>query len=201
MKPSKQQKRTRMTRLLMKIVLVIVSTAVVVYFMPRGDEFGYKYELNKPWNYGLLIANTKFPILKNDSAIHKERETTLRAFQPYYSYDRTVRDSMVSHLRRSVALEWQGQNADMYLQHIHVLLDTIYRHGVLSADDYTRLKEKEHRANIRVVHGNLATPTPLKSVFSPRTAYDYIMSADTSMYSELYWVEHSPRPFMPRENS
>ena len=185
MKLSKQQRRTNVTRFLMKCVLVLVSTALIVYFMPRGDEFGYKYELNKPWNYGLLIANTKFPILKNDSAIHKERETTLRAFQPYYSYDRTVRDSMVSHLRRSVALEWQGQNADMYLQHIHVLLDTIYRHGVLSADDYTRLKEKEHRANIRVVHGNLATPTPLKSVFSPRTAYDYIMSADTSMYSRL----------------
>lgn len=185
MKLSKQQRRTNVTRFLMKCVLVLVSTAVIVYFMPRGDEFGYKYELNKPWNYGLLIANTKFPILKNDSAIHKERETTLRAFQPYYSYDRTVRDSMVSHLRRSVAQEWQGQNADMYLQHIHVLLDTIYRHGVLSADDYARLKEKEHRANIRVVHGNLATPTPLKSVFSPRTAYDYIMSADTSMYSRL----------------
>ena len=185
MKLSKQQRRTNVTRFLMKCVLVLVSTALIVYFMPRGDEFGYKYELNKPWNYGLLIANTKFPILKNDSAIHKERETTLRAFQPYYSYDRTVRDSMVSHLRRSVALEWQGQNADMYLQHIHVLLDTIYRHGVLSADDYARLKEKEHRANIRVVHGNLATPTPLKSVFSPRTAYDYIMSADTSMYSRL----------------
>lgn len=185
MKISKQQRRTNITRFLMKCVLVVLSTALIVYFMPRGDEFGYKYELNKPWNYGLLIANTKFPILKNDSAIHKERETTLRAFQPYYSYDRTVRDSMVSHLRRSVALEWQGQNADMYLQHIHVLLDTIYRHGVLSADDYARLKEKEHRANIRVVHGNLATPTPLKSVFSPRTAYDYIMSADTSMYSRL----------------
>ena len=185
MKLSKQQRRTNVTRFLMKCVLVLVSTALIVYFMPRGDEFGYKYELNKPWNYGLLIANTKFPILKNDSAIHKERETMLRAFQPYYNYDRTVRDSMVSHLRRSVALEWQGQNADMYLQHIHVLLDTIYRHGVLSADDYTRLKEKEHRANIRVVHGNLATPTPLKSVFSPRTAYDYIMSADTSMYSRL----------------
>lgn len=185
MKISKQQRRTNVTRFLMKCVLVVLSTALIVYFMPRGDEFGYKYELNKPWNYGLLIANTKFPILKNDSAIHKERETTLRAFQPYYNYDRTVRDSMVSHLRRSVALEWQGQNADMYLQHIHVLLDTIYRHGVLSSDDYTRLKEKEHRANIRVVHGNLATPTPLKSVFSPRTAYDYIMSADTSMYSRL----------------
>ena len=43
MKPSKQQKRTRWTRFLMKMVLVVVSTALVVYFMPRGDEFGYKY--------------------------------------------------------------------------------------------------------------------------------------------------------------
>jgi hypothetical protein len=69
----KQQKRTKWTRLLMKFILVSVSTALIVYFMPRGDEFGYKYELNKPWNYGLLIANTKFPVLKNDSTIRKER--------------------------------------------------------------------------------------------------------------------------------
>ena len=101
MKLSKQQRRTNVTRFLMKCVLVLVSTAVIVYFMPRGDEFGYKYELNKPWNYGLLIANTKFPILKNDSAIHREQEATMRSFQPYYNYSKVVRDSMVSHLNRS----------------------------------------------------------------------------------------------------
>ena len=185
MKLSKQQRRTNVTRFLMKCVLVLVSTAVIVYFMPRGDEFGYKYELNKPWNYGLLIANTKFPILKNDSAIHREQEATMRSFQPYYNYSKVVRDSMVSHLNRSGAQDWQGQNAELYLKHIRELLDTIYRHGVLSADDYARLKEREHRANIRVVNGNLAISTPLSSVFSPRSAYNFIMSADTSMYSRL----------------
>ena len=115
----------------MKMVLVVVSTALVVYFMPRGDEFGYKYELDRPWNYGLLIANTKFPILKNDSLIHEEQETTMRNFQPYYNYDKVVRDTMVSRLYKHATKEWQGQNSTMYVHHIAVLLDTIYRRGLV----------------------------------------------------------------------
>lgn len=167
----------------MKMVLVFVSTVLIVYFMPRGDEFGYKYELDKPWNYGLLIANTKFPILKNDSAIHREREMTMRNFQPYYNYDKTVKDSMLSRLYHEAAKEWQGQNSAMYVHHIAVLLDTIYRHGVLSVDDYSRLQDEEHRRNIRIVDENLATQTPLNRVFSLRSAYNYIMAEDTAKYS------------------
>lgn len=191
MKPTKQQKRTRMTRLMMKCILVIVSTTLIVYFMPKGDEFGYKYELNKPWNYGLLIANTKFPILKNDSAIHKEREATIRSFQPYYNYDRTVRDSMMNRLYTDAAKEWQGQNADMYVRHIAALLDTIYRHGVMSPDDYSRLKEVEHRKRIRVVKNNEATSVPLAQVFSLRSAYNYIITQDTSIYSPLVMRQYN----------
>lgn len=185
MKPNKQQKRTDLTRLLMKIALVVVSTALIVYFMPRGDEFGYKYERNIPWNYGLLIANSKFPILKNDSTIHQEREAAKRRFQPYYRYEKSVRDSMLSRLYNHAAQEWNGQNATMYVHHIAVLLDTIYRHGVLAPDDYTRLVDEEHRKSIRVVDDNLATPVSLSNVYSSRSAYNYIMYADTAKYSRL----------------
>ena len=185
MKPSKQQKRTKMTRFMMKVILVVVSTAVVVYFMPRGDEFGYKYELDRPWNYGLLIANTKFPILKNDSIIRQEREATMRNFQPYYNYDRSVRDSMMNRLYNYAAKEWQGQNAAMYVHHIAVLLDTIYQRGVLSGEDYARLKDNEHHKNIRIVKNNEAVSVSLSRVFSLRSAYDYIITEDTAKYSSL----------------
>ena len=191
MKSTKQQKRTYWTRLMMKFVLVIVSTALVVYFMPKGDEFGYKYELNTPWNYGLLIANTKFPILKNDSTIRQEREMTMRTFQPYYNYDTSVKDSMVNRLYKYAANEWQGQNAAMYVHHIADLLDTIYRHGVLSSDDYTRVSEKEHHKSIRKVRDNVATSVPLSKVFSLRSAYAYIMKQDTARYSQLVLQEYN----------
>lgn len=185
MKPSKQQKRTVLTRFMMKAVLVVVSTALVVFFMPRGDEFGYKYELDRPWNYGLLIANTKFPILKNDSLIHREKEATMRNFQPYYNYDKAVKDTMMNRLYNYVAKEWQGQNAAMYVHHIAVLLDTIYQRGVLAGEDYARLRDSEHHKNIRIVRNNEATSVPLSRVFSLRSAYDYIITEDTAKYSSL----------------
>ncbi|MBO7580563.1 MAG: HDIG domain-containing protein [Bacteroidaceae bacterium] len=185
MKSSIQQKRTFMTRFMMKVVLVVISTALIVYFMPRGDEFGYKYELDRPWNYGLLIANTKFPILKNDSLIHQEKETMMRSFQPYYNYNKAVRDTMMNRLYNYAAKEWQGQNSTLYVHHIAVLLDTIYQRGVLSGEDYARLKDKEHHKNIRVVRNNEAVSVPLSRVFSLRSAYDYIIAEDTAKYSRL----------------
>ena len=185
MKPSKQQKRTVLTRFVMKAILVVVSTAFVVLFMPRGDEFGYKYELDRPWNYGLLIANTKFPILKNDSLIHREKEATMRNFQPYYNYDKAVKDTMMNRLYNYAAKEWQGQNAAMYVHHIAVLLDTIYQRGVLAGEDYARLRDSEHHKNIRIVRNNEATSVPLSRVFSLRSAYDYIITEDTAKYSSL----------------
>lgn len=185
MKSGKQLKRTDQTRLMMKVVLVALSTALIVYFMPRGDEFGYKYELNRPWNYGLLIANTKFPILKNDSLIHQEKETMMRSFQPYYIYDKSVRDTMMNRLYNYAAKEWQGENSTMYVHHIAVLLDTIYQRGVLSGENYARLKDNEHHKNIRIVKNNEAVSIPLSRVFSLRSAYDYIITEDTTKYSRL----------------
>ena len=185
MKSGKQLKRTDQTRLMMKVVLVALSTALIVYFMPRGDEFGYKYELNRPWNYGLLIANTKFPILKNDSLIHQEKETMMRSFQPYYIYDKSVRDTMMNRLYNYAAKEWQGENSTMYVHHIAVLLDTIYQRGVLSGENYARLKDNEHHKNIRIVKNNEAVSVPLSRVFSLRSAYDYIITEDTTKYSRL----------------
>ena len=175
MKQNRQQRRTNISRLLMKIVLVLVSTALVVYFMPRGDEFGYKYELNKPWNYGLLIANTKFPVLKNDSVLQKEQEKAQRSFQPYYNYNRSVRDSMVNKLYKQAV---QGANAHPYVHHVAGLLDSIYQRGVLSVEDYARLTDETQR-RIRIVRGNVATSASLSSIYTLSSAYRYIMTVDT----------------------
>ena len=90
---------------------------------------------------------------------------------------------MVNRLYQYAAKEWQGEHSDRYVHHIAVLLDTIYRYGVLSVDDYSRLQDEEHRKNIRIVHNNEAVQTPLSRVFSPRSAYNYIMAEDTAKYS------------------
>ena len=167
----------------MRTVLVLVPLVVIVYFMPRDDDFGYSYHVDKPWYYGDLIAKTKFPVLKKDSLIKRERERVMLGFQPYYNIDPVVLDTVLNRLHKGVEHEWQGSMARTYVKHIEALLDTIYARGILSTDDYARLSEVEQHDKIRVVAGNVATSVPITRLFTPRSAYSYIMHTDTARYS------------------
>ncbi len=195
MKPTKQQRRNDRTRLMMKIVLTVVATALIVYFMPRGEEFGFQYEVNKPWKYGQLMSTFKFPIYKNDSVMHREQDSIARRFQPYYNADVAVKDTMMLRLKANGSKEWNGQNAAMYVKHITALLDTVYKHGVLSVDDYSALKDKGQKS-IRIVRDNQATPVQLKDVFSTRSAYEYIMTDESDKYSRLVLQEYNINEFI-----
>lgn len=178
-----------MTRLLMKIALVVLSTALIVYFMPRGDEFGYSYTIDSPWNYGPLIAKSKFPIIKNDSIMKAERDSVMYKFQPYYNLRKEVRDSLIKKLYDDSAKGWNGPNATMYVHHIAALLDTVYRHGVMSTADYDLMKEEKH-SSIRIVDKFQASSTKLKSVFSTHQAYEYIMGDQPDKFSRLVMQDY-----------
>ena len=44
---------------MLSILLVVVSTLLIVYFMPRTDAWGYEYRIGQPWRYGTLYATQK----------------------------------------------------------------------------------------------------------------------------------------------
>ncbi|MCQ2256963.1 MAG: HDIG domain-containing protein [Bacteroidaceae bacterium] len=195
MKQNKQHRRLFITGILMKAMLVIVSTVLIVYFMQLDNDFGYRYELNKPWEYDQLISNTKFPIIKNDSAMSAERDSLIRRFQPYYIQDREIGDSLTNQFRSYGSKAWNGQNADIYTHYIASMLDSVYKHGVLSVVEYGNVKDAGRRS-VRVVKGNQALITPLGSVYSTSQAYEYIMRADTSKYSRLILQMYNIQEFI-----
>ena len=45
MKLSKQQKRDKLNKLLVKALLVVISTAVIVFFMPRDKGLNFNYDI------------------------------------------------------------------------------------------------------------------------------------------------------------
>ena len=79
----------------------------------------------------------------------------------------------------------------MYVHHIAALLDTIYKRGVLSTDDYSQVKDVEHHKNIRIVDDNVATSVSLNRVFSLSSAYKYIMGEDTTKFSRLVLQQYN----------
>lgn len=183
-KESRSQKTAKRNRFLYKMALVVVSTLIIVWFMPRNSASTYSYEVDKPWRYGLLIAEFKFPIYKSDAEVKSDQDSVLRKFQPYYNLNKNTYREMRTLLRNQTAKKSNITNAASYISHIDALLDTVYRHGVLSVAEYNKLLNNKH-SHIRIVHENNAVAVPVTSLFSIKTAYEYIMATDSAKYSRI----------------
>lgn len=184
MKQRKQAKRESLNQFLIKVALVVVSTLMIVYFMPRGDKFNYEYSVDKPWRYGQLIATFKFPIYKEDAVIRREQDSVMRHFHPYYKMDEEVEKKMFKILYTTKLEEWKFPNANLYIRHLADLIDTIYTHGVLSTEDYSELHTSGVNG-IRIVVGNEAIGVPVGQLFNIRSAYEYIMHYDTVQFNRV----------------
>lgn len=184
MKENRLQKRKVYGKQIYKGLLVVLSTLIIVYFMPRSESVGYSYEIGLPWINKQLIAPFTFAIYKSDSVMQHERDSVRRAFQPYYHVDSKVKDTMKKRLLTNKSHEWTGHNSGLYVRHIMQLLDTVYSRGVLSMEEYDSLV-KDKKYVVKVVEERAGRNEATKSLFTQRTAYEYIMNADTAKYSRL----------------
>ncbi len=181
MKQSRQQRREKYNKWLMRIMLVLASTAAIVYFMPRDTEFNYSYDVGKPWQYNQLIATFQFPIYKDEAVVMRERDSLMREFQPYYDVDASVLAEMQERLKATAAKDTMT-HVDTYAKHVAAMLDTVYARGVMSPEEYSKVKS-DGRSALRLVRGNTAVSVPLSEVFTTRSAYEYIMGRDSMRFS------------------
>ena len=181
---TKQQKSESRNKLLLKVALVVVSTFLIVSFLPRNDKFAYEYSVDKPWRYGQLIATFKFPIYKEEAVVKSERDSVLRRYQPYFNLDEEEGKKMLKILYTTKLEEWKFQNAPLYVKHIAGQLGGIYAKGIINTDDFEHLRSEGVRS-IRIVRENEAQTVPLSEVLTTRTAYEQIMKSDTVAFSKV----------------
>lgn len=189
---SKENKNSTKNRLMLKLFLVVFSTAVIVYFMPRSNGFNFQYELNTPWRYGSLYASRKFNILKSDSAIIKSKDSICHAFQPYFNKDNTTLARVKTKLYNITVKSTSGDEEvnilakndpklRPYIEHIASLLDSVYAQGVVTSVSYDSLISKGAES-VRVISEFTATPRSCDELYSIHSAYKYIVNQDPENY-------------------
>lgn len=181
---TKQQKRDNRNKFLLKVALVVVSTFLIVFFMPRNDKFSYEYAIDKPWRYGQLIATFKFPIYKEEAVVKSERDSVMKRYQPYFNLDEDEGKAMLKSLYTTKLEEWKFPNSPVYVRHIFSLLNEVYAKGVIDADEFDKLRAGGVQ-RIRIVSGNEAHVVSLSEIYTTRSAYEYIMNADTASFPKL----------------
>ena len=124
--------------LLYKMLLVIVSAFLIVYFLPKSGKFPYDIQKGFPWSYANLYADDNFAIIKSEEALATEQQEA-RDKAPIYF---TVQTDKV----RSIEQQYEQKFSQLFSDSLSAnsetsiaglksfskgLLTELYRQGVL----------------------------------------------------------------------
>jgi putative nucleotidyltransferase with HDIG domain len=163
--------------LAIKIVAVICSLGIIFYFMPRAKNFGYTFEVGRPWQYELLTASFDFPIYKSDKEIKKEEDSLLTKFVPYFNLNGDCAKEQLDKFS-----EETDNKLDARL-HAFVAkrLKEIYAKGVVNFTQLEKLKEIGVKEISVITKNVVAGVCPIDDVFTTIEAYDYLFQDVSDM--------------------
>lgn len=157
---------------------VIVVVLLLVYFLPRETKFGYEYEQGRPWRYNSLIATFDFPVYKTPDEVKAERDSALSQFQPFYTEDVQIAQRQIAAFETAWSAGRFGDVPAHCLNHVDKMLRGVYEAGMVPSADLSQMA-KERTPGVRVVEGTEAVTRPITELYSTRSAYEYIVYADT----------------------
>ncbi len=158
--------------LLKRSWLIVVTTVLVVLIMPHDPGVSFVYELNHPWHYDQLIAETEIPIYKSEEVLKQERDSLLQGFEPYYSVSVTVRERALKKFNEEFLDGIHGLSRS-YSAYVAKRIRMAYDMGIINADVAQSAADDSTRS-IRLVSGNTATSVPVHRFMTPLTAYEWL---------------------------
>ena len=167
-------------QVLYRILLVLCSIALLVLCMPRESYTTYQYRVGEPWDENPVIAHDSFPVYKSDATIERERDSLRRYYEPYYELNPSVGEKQQNAFRESFKKNLKDAVPDYFLNHLLRKLAHVYEQGIIDSEEYAHLMSDEVR-NIRIFQQNESGTFNLKHIYTPKTAYEYLMTEQDSV--------------------
>lgn len=180
-----QHKSLSKKALIYRTLITMTAVFIVCLYMPRDERSTYVFDLGKPWRYSQLIATYDFPIYKSPEVIKKEQDSILKYYEPYFAINTAIADEQTAKLQTAFKQQLTNTVPNYYLPYLEKKLRLIYSHGVISTEDLEQISKDSVRS-IRVFAQNEATERELNQIFSPKTAYEYLVNEieDTLKYDQ-----------------
>ncbi len=168
-----------------RVILVLITVSVIVWFMPRESQQNFEIEMGKPWRYADLTAPFDFPIYKSDAVLKAECDSVLRDYAPYYLLRSETGEVKV----REFIEEYNDKRARDYDEAKIILanrLHSIYEKGIIDTDEPISALADSTQL-LRVITGKTVITVKFSEVHTAKQAYELLIN-DSSLqrYRELF---------------
>jgi putative nucleotidyltransferase with HDIG domain len=174
---------------ILRILLVIASTATILFCFPSNGSFKYEFHKGNPWKHETLIAPFDFAIHKTEKEIASERIELLKNYKPYFIHNDTIGNMQTKAFKYHFLGEW-----DMFIKLSHTKKDSsflarqknvslqictsifkqIYNNGIIKKNaEYQQTKE------ISIINNRVSEITNIETVFTPISAYNFFINTSS----------------------
>lgn len=155
--------------------LFFIVGVLIISIFPTAPKFDQVPQKGTIWNKEDLTAPFHFKVYKLDTAvIHRETDSLVKLlFHPYFTISDAEREKAISKLNKKTK---SGDVSDAYTKHIKSQLFNIYQKGIMDTDDFNRFKDSFSTIRVKGDDANAFVEVPLNSVFTQKTAYEFILN-------------------------
>ncbi len=154
-----------------KAFLCLVTTAVVVYMLPRGASFQYEIQEGKPWQYETLLAPYDFPIQKSKAELSREREALEASVPRYFSVQDETVTSVFNSFDEYASTLPTTPEFNAILINWRTVMEEIYAIGVIS--DAQIIAENE---SVALVNDTRQSTISIADLYNQKEAKDTLLS-------------------------
>ena len=163
-----------------RVFLCLITTAVVVYLLPRGASFQYEIQEGKPWQYETLLAPYDFPIQKSKEELDIERDALDASVPRYFSIQPDVIRIVLDDFDLYAATLPANPNFSAVLINWRTMLEEMYAYGVIA--DISTTDENE---SIALVNGTRQTTVNISDLYTEIEAKGLLTSQLDAFESEI----------------
>jgi len=155
-----------------RVAIVLVTTAVIVWLLPRDNRVNFRIETGKPWRYSDLTAPFDFPIYKSDATVKAERDSAMWQYEPYYTVNKEVEGEQTRRFMQDFYDGLPGLNDD-FKSIIANRLHRLYAQGIINRLEPVEGMPDSLRS-IRIINGKTAVSVSLTGIYTTMKAYEQL---------------------------
>lgn len=157
-----------------RVVLVLITSAIIIAVLPRTQGKAYHYDEGKPWMYEQLIAKFDFPIFKSEKTLKNERDSIMKNFVPYFNRNENVGKAKVAKFRQDFKAGIPGLPGE-YVDIVAQRLQELYETGIINGANFASLV-KDSNNIVHIVEGKQAISKPVGQLFTTLGAYENLFA-------------------------
>lgn len=159
-----------------KYLMVLASTVVIVFTLPKQVKFSYEIEKGRIWNQKDLVSPYNFAILKTQQELENDKKAALANIMPVYQLNAGLAQQQIAGFQADLQIKWRGANIsdnqkDKYIAIGTGLLNDVYNKGVLNLN--AKYMQNGQGYTIMVLNKNIGTEKNTAELFTRESALQF----------------------------